>query len=98
MASAMKTTDHDEIRQWIEERKGRPSRVKGSASGDSGGLLRVDFDDPSGEEDDDQLEEIEWDEFFKAFDDNDLAFLHQDETADGKTSRFNKFVSRAGDD
>jgi hypothetical protein len=37
---------------------------------------------------------IEWDEFFATFDEHKLAFLHQDKTADGKPSRFNKFVSR----
>jgi hypothetical protein len=95
MASATTTTDHDEIRQWIEQRGGRPSRVEGA--GDGGGLLRVDFDEPGGN-DDERLEEIGWDAFFRAFDDNNLAFLHQDETDDGKTSRFNKFVERADAD
>ena len=36
---------------------------------------------------------IEWGEFFEIFDENDLNFLYQDKTADGGTSRFNKFVS-----
>jgi hypothetical protein len=49
----------------------------------------VDFGDK-----DEGLEEIEWSEFFRTFDDNNLAFLHQDKTEDGKQSRFNKFVSR----
>jgi hypothetical protein len=52
-------------------------------------VLRVEFRDP-----DDKLEEVDWDEFFKVFDDNELAFLHQDKTKDGKESRFNKFISR----
>lgn len=90
MSTATKTTDHDQIRRWIEERKGRPSRVADSAGkGDGGGILRVDFGDK-----DEGLEEIEWSEFFRTFDDNKLAFLHQDKTEDGKQSRFNKFVSR----
>jgi len=33
-------------------------------------------------------------EFFKIFDENKLAFLYQDKTADGETSRFCKFVER----
>ncbi len=40
------------------------------------------------------LEKISWDEFFDWFDKNELAFLHQDTTADGKQSRFSKLVSR----
>jgi hypothetical protein len=48
----------------------------------------VDFGEPE-----ENLEEISWDEFFAIFDENDLAFLHQEKTADGKVSRFNKFVA-----
>ena len=93
MSSANKTTDHDKIRKWIEDRDGRPSIAGSTAENDrTGGLLRVDFGDQ-----DDELEEIEWEEFFEIFDENDLVFLHQDETADGETSRFNKFVSADSD-
>lgn len=93
MGSARMTTDHDEIRRWVEERGGRPSRVDAPGHKEGGGILRIDFDEPGGN-DDEALEPIEWDEFFKTFEQNDLAFLHQDQTEDGKTSRFNKFVSR----
>lgn len=86
MAEATTTTDHDSIRAWIEERNGRPARVK---TGGQGGILRIDFGDT-----DENLEELSWDDFFQIFDENKLAFLHQDQTADGKTSRFNKFVDR----
>jgi len=93
MSEAQTTTDHAKIRKWIEERQGRPSRVRTTHGSDEkgGGLLRVDFQDS-----DEALEEISWDTFFKTFDENDLAFLHQDKTADGKTSRFSKFVNRSG--
>lgn len=87
MASATRTTDHDTIREWVEAREGRPARVKG---GGEGGILRIDFGEPE-----ENLESLSWDEFFAVFDENELAFLHQDETADGRTSRFNKFVDRA---
>src|SRR5690606_3422218 len=42
----------------------------------------------------DTLEPIEWGEFFDAFEDNQLAFLYQDEP----NSRFSKLVSRDGAD
>jgi hypothetical protein len=84
------TTDHDVIRKWVEARQGRPTRVKGTGDEHGEGILRIDFAEP-----DEKLEEISWDEFFTTFDDRDLAFLHQDKTADGKTSRFFKFVRRA---
>ncbi|GAC1346691.1 MAG: hypothetical protein NVSMB18_29590 [Acetobacteraceae bacterium] len=91
MSQAKTTTNHGEIKRWIEERQGRPTVVEGTQGGDGEGILRVDFREP-----DDKLEEISWDEFFKTFDDRKLAFLHQDETADGKPSRFFKFVKREG--
>ena len=90
MASSKTTTDHDEIRRWVESRGGKPAAVTGTGSGDDPGILRINFDEPGGD-DDDRLEEISWDEWFKAFDENDLAFLYQD---DGD-SRFNKLVSRS---
>jgi ABC-type thiamine transport system substrate-binding protein len=40
------------------------------------------------------LEEISWDEWFRAFDENQLAFVYEDETVSGKRSTFNKLVSR----
>src|SRR3546814_13719045 len=83
MASATKTTNHDDIRKWIEERDGHPARVDAPGRKQGGGILRVDFDDPGGQEDE-NLERISWDDFFKTFEENDLAFLHQDQTPDGQ--------------
>jgi hypothetical protein len=85
MAESKTTTDHDEIRRWVDARGGRPAAVAATGSGDDPGILRIDFGDR-----DEGLEEISWEEFFDAFDANDLAFLYQDEDE----SRFNKFVSR----
>lgn len=85
------TTDHEEIRNWVEERDGHPAIVKGTEKGGSA-LLRIDYPGFSGE---DRLEEITWDEFFKIFDENKLAFLYQEKTEDGGLSRFSKFVERS---
>ena len=90
MSEAKTTIDHKEIRHWIEARKGRPTVVQNTADKDGEGILRVDFREP-----DDELAPIGWDEFFKTFEDRKLAFLHQDNTADGHTSRFFKFVHRS---
>jgi len=89
MAESKTTTNHDEIRRWVEERGGRPAAVRETGGDDDAGILRIDFGDQ-----DEGLEEISWDEFFETFDENDLAFLYQEQTADGSESRFNKFVSR----
>ena len=85
------TTDHDEIRTWVEEHEGAPAIVRGTHNG-NGGVLRIDFPGGAGE---DQLDHVDWDEWFRVFDENDLAFLYQERTEDGSTSRFNKFVSRS---
>jgi len=83
-------TDHDQIRTWVEERKGKPSQVKGTDSGDGAGILRIDFPGNT----DDQLETISWEKFFEKFDASGLALLCQDETQGGETSYFNKFIHR----
>jgi hypothetical protein len=89
-AASYTTTDHDVIRAWAEARGGRPATVSGTAdSGAGGGVLRIEFD--ASEE---RLDDADWDEFFQVFDDRGLAFVYQEQTSDGETSRFNKLVSR----
>ena len=85
------TTDHDEIRKWAEERGGKPSKVKGTGSGDDAGILRIDFPGYEGEG---SLEEISWEQFFETFEDSGLALLYQETTADGEPSNVNKRVKR----
>jgi hypothetical protein len=86
-----KTTDHEQIRKWVEERGGYPATVASTEKGGEPGVLRIDFPDYSGG---DSLERISWDEFFQKFDEKKLAFLYQDEMREGNESRFFKFVSR----
>jgi hypothetical protein len=86
------TVDHDEIRRWVEARKGKPTSIEGTEkNGESAGLLRIDF--PTGASDP-PLEPISWDDFFEKFEEANLAMVYQDEKADGETSYFCKFVSR----
>ena len=92
MAGESKTpTNHDEIRRWVEARGGRPASVKDTGSGDDPGILRINY---PGRGEDDALQEISWEEFFEAFEANELAFLYQEETSEGEESRFSKFVRR----
>ncbi|MHC1551632.1 hypothetical protein [Phyllobacterium sp. K27] len=86
MSNSKSTINHDEIRNWVETRGGQPAIIR--TKGD-GGILRIDFGEP-----DDELEKIEWEDFFRVFDSNKLSFLYQDKTEDGEKSRFNKFISR----
>jgi len=86
--SAQTTNNHDVIRRWVEARGGCPATVKTTHGKNDPGLLRIDFPGYSGE---DTLERIDWPEWFKAFDDNDLAFLYDDDT----DSRFSKLINRS---
>lgn len=83
------TTDHVVIRRWAEERGGHPATVKATHDDDDVGIIRIAFDD--GKE---ELETITWDELFQKFEEQKLAFLYQEETKSGGTSRFFKFVKR----
>ena len=90
MSDAEKVTDHDRIRAWVNERDGQPAAVTDTLDdGKKGAILRIRFQD-----DENDLTPLFWDQFFEIFDDNGLAALLQDETADGSTSRFVKFVNR----
>jgi hemerythrin superfamily protein len=85
------TTDHEEIKRWVEGRGGCPAHVKRTAGKTDVGVLRVDFPGYSGEE---TLECITWEQWFDKFDREGLAFIYQDRTRNRRVSRFNKLVSR----
>jgi hypothetical protein len=90
-ASSHPLTDHEQIRQWAEERGAHPACVRGTGGGEDVGMIRLDFPGYSGAQ---SLEPIEWDEWFQKFDDSGLALLVQETTARGQKSNFNKLVSR----
>ena len=93
MSESKVTTNHSEIRRWVEERGGHPAKVKGTerAGESGGGLLRIDYPGYSGEE---SLEEVTWEQFFDQFEKSKLAFLYQDKLESGETSRFSKLIGR----
>lgn len=81
------TTDHDTIRKWAEKQGGKPAAVKSTHSDDDVGIIRVMFPDaPQSEHD--NLVEIGWDEFFREFDERELALLYD------PNGRFSKIVGR----
>jgi hypothetical protein len=88
---AKRTRNHDTIRQWAEERGGHPAVAEGTE------ILRIDFDEPDGNQDE-HLQRISWDKFFRVFDARDIEFLYQEQSHDGKTSRFSKFVKAGSED
>jgi hypothetical protein len=90
-AKSKVTVDHDEIKHWAEERGAAPACVKGTGGGGDVGMIRLDFPGYSGEK---SLEHITWEEWFKKFDEHNLALIYQETTASGEKSNFNKIVSR----
>jgi hypothetical protein len=93
MAQVKVTTDHDEIMKWAKARGGRPAAVRSTYSEKDPGILRIEFPNAPNARDE-NLVEISWDEFFKKFDEANLALVYEEETADGQPSYFNKIVGR----
>ncbi len=93
--SARPITDRDEIRRWAESQGGHPARVAKTGSGTQRngdtGIIRIDFPGFSGGK---SLEQISWDEWFDAFEENNLALVIGNNP---KKPRFNKLVSRETD-
>lgn len=81
------TTNHDEIRKWVESKGGKPAAVDRTHQGGDVGIIRIMF--PNNKNSEHQaLVEISWDEFFRQFEERHLALLYE------KDSMFNKIVSR----
>ena len=78
------TRNHDVIRRWAEERGAKPASVPGSEHDGHRGVLRFDFPGYGGE----GLEDISWEDWFRAFDERNLTFKFQEHTKDGTPSNF----------
>lgn len=83
-----RTTDHETIRKWAEARDGKPAVI--SRDEEKTEMLRLNFPGYAEE----NLEEIDWDEWFDIFEENNLALIYQEETKEGESSNFNKLVNR----
>lgn len=77
------TRAHDVIRRWAKERGAKPATVSGGEEQDRPRVLRLNF--PGFDE---SLQEIEWEEWFRPFDERQLVFLYQEHKANGATSTF----------
>ena len=82
-------TDHETIRRWAEARGVKPSAVAKPGNPDFEGvdicLAVPGFDDET-------VEPIAWPEWFRKFDDAELALLIED--ASRQPSTFNKLIRR----
>src|SRR4051812_1760005 len=97
MTLSRTTRDHDEIRKWAESRGAVPAEVAGTEKGGEPGILRFEFP-KAPNHNDSKLKEIQWDDFFEKFDENDLELVYQEKTADGEKSNFNKLVHPSSDE
>lgn len=93
------TTDHNEIKKWAEKVNGKPQKIEDSQAADKAGL-RIDF---KGGEDEIYLSEgkkgrdIAWEEFFRIFEEQKLAFLfEEDPKAEIPTDAY-RFIKRNGE-
>jgi hypothetical protein len=77
------TRNHDVIRQWAEERGAMPATTPGGDPSDPR-VLRFNFPGFGGE----NLQEIDWEDWFRTFDDRNLVFLYQDRMKAGNQSNF----------
>ena len=66
--SAQVTTDHEQVRKWVEARSCKPAAVRAThrGKGQNLGVIRVIFPGAPNA-DDDNLGEISWNDFFRKF-------------------------------
>lgn len=83
------TTDHETVREWVESRGSTAAQVL-EPSGDDPGTLAIVPEDAE----DDSVEKISWDDFFEIFEDEELAFVYQEDKDDPEEQWFCKFVDR----
>jgi hypothetical protein len=81
------TTDHDAIRKWAESKGGKPAAVDRTHKGGDVGIIRIMFPDAPRSEHE-ALVEISWGEFFREFEEKELALLYEPD------SMFSKIVGR----
>ena len=101
MADTIMLTDHEAIRSWAAARAGFPAIVDVSPETGTQALLRLVFGQHA-YQDQDQPERplnaggyelVEWDEWFKLFDESKLALVVEKEIP-GRRDNYHQFVRR----
>jgi hypothetical protein len=101
MAETFLITEHDAIREWAAARSGFPAVVDISPVGGTQPMLRLVFDQVAYQDQDRAerpvnaggLELVEWDEWFKLFDEQKLALVIGKEVP-GRRDSFHEIVRR----
>jgi hypothetical protein len=81
------TTDHNAIRKWAERHGGKPAAVDRTHKGDDVGIIRIMFPNAPHSEHG-HLVEISWDDFFREFEERQLALVFD------PNGLFSKIISR----
>jgi hypothetical protein len=93
------TTDHNEIRTWVQRHQGRP-QIDDFSAGEAGQrMLRIDFPGEADDQflgDSDKPHNTSWDAFFKEFDDQELSFMYTEHVDKSDPSMSYRFAPREG--
>lgn len=102
MAKTIELIDHEAIRDWAAARMGSPAIIDASAEGGTQPVLRLVFDQASYQDQDRPerppnaggYELVEWDEWFKLFDEAQLALVVAPEQP-GRKDSFHEIIRRS---
>jgi hypothetical protein len=84
------TTDRETIRQWVSERGGMPSMLRRTNHAAEDTLL-INFPNDGSDE---PAIDISWADFFRHFDDRNLAFIYQESLPDAEDAQVYQLVDR----
>lgn len=82
------TIDQREIREWIEEHGGVPTVLTETSEDEEDGVESADMLHISFDPNDPEMVEMEWEEFFERFDNDNLALVYDDITPEGTIPDF----------
>lgn len=84
-------TDHDALREWVEGRGGLPATHLSNRKGSAAGELDIHFPGVN----DEDLQDVDWDTFFEAFDRDHLALLDLSGNPEDEPTLDFRFTSRS---
>jgi hypothetical protein len=82
---SLATRNHEVIRIWAEGRGAVPATVSSTRQADRHRVLGFDFSGSVGRK---RLQQISWEDWFKAFDERELVFVYQENLKNGDQSNF----------
>ncbi len=97
MAQTKVTTNHGEIIRWVQKHKGKPQIAVDPQAGSDLPIIRIDF--PGAGVDnflgsDEITRNLSWEEFFRFFDEERLAFIYEDRDKLADPSLAYRFIKR----